>query len=170
VLSRRQLLALNAAAAAVLVIPLPLRAAPAASGSFDDEARAILEQLGRITYGHGAESLGVADAVQALLAWLPEDKQGLVVRLPSLFDQLTRVFLPTTSRWMDLDEATQIRALEDWSDSSLGFRRQVIQALRQLVLVSCYVQPEVFAGIRYGGPWLGRMPLPVHPLRFGEVS
>lgn len=170
-LTRRGFLALHAAAAATLAIPAELRAeAPAARATFDDGDRAILAALGRATYGDGADALDVPGAVQIMVALLDEGRQGLVVALPGLFNQLSRVLVPTGRAWIDCTPEVQTAALVDWETSPLAFRRQVLQALRQLVLAACYTNPAVFASLDYPGPWLGRLDLPVHPLRFGEAG
>ena len=170
-LSRRGFLALHAASAATLAIPSELRAdVPVGAARFDDADRRILAALARATYGEGADALDVPGAVQGMVATLDAERQGLVVALPGLFNQLSRVLVPTVRAWIDCDADAQIAALVDWETSPLGFRRQVLQALRQLVLAACYTNPAVFASIGYPGPWLGRVDLPVHPLRFGEAE
>jgi hypothetical protein len=78
------------------------------------------------------------------------------------------VLVPTGGAFAGLSEAAQGAALEDWLYSPLAFRRQVGQALRQLVLAHCYTHPVGQAAVGYAGTWLGRVELPVHPLRFGE--
>lgn len=170
-LSRRGFFALQAAAAATLAIPTELRAdAPVGAARFDDEDRRILAALGRATYGEGADALDVPEVVEGMVATLDAERQGLVVALPGLFNQLSRVLVPTVHAWIDLDADAQIAALVDWETSPLAFRRQVLQALRQLVLAACYTSPAVFASIGYPGPWLGRVNVPVHPPRFGDAE
>jgi hypothetical protein len=167
-LSRRRFFTLSAAAA-VLAVPTPLRAAlPPPKSTFGEDDLAVLDALKRVLYGPGADELDLRTPLQETLGFLDESQQSLLASLPSTFDLLSRVLVPTVRPYVELDEAAQTAALADWLESPLGFRRQVGQGLRQLVLAHCYTNPAVFASIGYGGPWLGRYELPVHPLRFGE--
>lgn len=155
----------------MLAVPPELRAAvPPAKARFDDDDRAILAALGRATFGEGADALDLPDAVQTMVAWLDDERQGLVTLLPGLFDELTRVLVPTGARWLDLDPEAREAALVDWETSALAFRRQVLQGLRQLLLAAAYVNPATFAQLGYAGPWKGRIEVPVHPPRFGPAS
>jgi hypothetical protein len=141
---------------------------PLAKVGFDAGDARILEALALLVYGPGAERFGVTAAMQGTLGFMAPDKQELVVSLPGLFNQLSRVLVPTVSAWIDLGPRDQRRVYEDWLHSDLAFRRAVAQGLRQLILAHIYTQPEAWEEIGYPGPWLGRLSLPVHPLRFGE--
>lgn len=166
--SRRQLLAFGAAAA-VLAIPAPLRAElPPPKSQFGDDDLAVILALARCLYGPGADALALRTTLPETLGFLDEAQQPLLAMLPSTFDLLSRVLVPTVRPFVELGEAAQAAALEDWLQSPLAFRRQIGQSLRQLVLAHCYTDPAVFDSIGYPGPWLGRHELPVHPLRFGE--
>lgn len=168
VLSRRHLLALGAATAA-LAIPAPLRAAlPPPKSSFGPDDLAVLDALKAVLYGPGAEALDLRTPLQETLGFLDESQQSLLASLPSTFDLLSRVLVPTVHPFVSLDTASQEAALADWLESSFAFRRQVGQGLRQLVLSHCYTNAAVYDAIGYPGPWLGRNLLPVHELRFGE--
>lgn len=157
------------AATAVLAVPLPLRAAlPPPKATFGEDDLAVLDALKRVLYGPGADALDLRTPLAETLGFMDESQQSLLASLPSTFDLLSRVLVPTVRPFAALDEAAQAAALDDWLQSPLAFRRQVGQALRQLVLAHCYTNPAVFPSIAYGGPWLGRYLLPIHPLRFGE--
>lgn len=170
--NRREVLGWSAmtAAAAVLAVPLELRAAlPAPTATLDEGDRAILTAMAALVYGPGL-TVDVAAAIQETIGFLPEDKQSLVAQLPGLFNQLSRVLVPTVSAWVDLDQSAQLSAFEDWLYSSLEFRRGIAGALRQIILAHCYTNESTWASVGYPGPWLGRVGLPPHPLRFGEPS
>ncbi len=167
--SRRQFLALSGAAA-VLAVPLELRAAlPPPTTTLDEGDRAVLNAMAAFVYGPGL-TVDIAAAIQETIGFLPEDKQSLIAQLPGLFNQLSRILVPTFSAWIDLDEAGKLAAYEDWLYSSLEFRRGIANALRQLILAHCYTSDSTWESIGYPGPWLGRVGLPVNPLRFGEPS
>ncbi len=168
--SRRQLLAL-AAAAAVAAVPAAARASlPPAKAQFGDDDLAVLLALARCLYGPGADALALRTSLPETLGFLDEAQQELLAMLPGLFDVLSRALVPTLRPFVELSEADQAAALDDWLQSPVAFRRQIGQSLRQLVLAHCYTDPAVYDSIGYPGAWVGRHALPVHPLRFGEPS
>lgn len=169
-LSRRRLFALSAASAA-LAIPRPLLAAlPPSKTSFAEHDLDVLDAIKRVVYGPGADSLDIRTPLAETLGFLDEAQQPVLATLPSTFDHLSMVLVPTFGSYTSLSLAEQESALNDWIMSPLAFRRQVGQALRQLVLAHAYAIPSVAAEIGYAGPLIGRVDLPVHPLRFGEPS
>ena len=166
--SRRQFFALGASAA-LLAVPAPLLAAlPPARSQFGPDDEAVLDALKAVLYGPGAEAIDILTPLRETIAFLDEAQQAQLASLPSTFDLLSRVLVPTGGAFATLSLEAQAAALEDWLQSPLAFRRQVGQALRQLVLAHCYTHPVGQAAVGYAGPWLGRHLLPVHPLRFGE--
>ncbi len=166
--TRRTLLALGAASA-VLLVPSPLRAAlPPPKARFGDDDLDVIAALARVLYGPGADALSLRTSLPETLGFLDEGQQALLASLPSTFDLLSRALVPTVHPFVTLSEAQQGAALNDWLHSRVAFRRQIGQALRQLVLSHCYTDETVYADIAYPGPWLGRHVLPIHPLRFGE--
>jgi hypothetical protein len=168
--SRRRFLTASAAAA-VLAIPRELRAAlPPAKAQFGEDDFAVLDALKAVLYGPGAEKLDIRKPLAESLGFLDEDKQAQLASLPSTFDRLSMVLVPTFGSFIELSAEEQVAALQDWIVSPLAFRRQVGQALRQLVLAHCYTNEAVWPELGYPGPWLGRVELPVHPLRFGEPT
>ena len=170
VFSRRRFLVLSASVA-VLAIPAELRAAlPPPKANFGSDDLDVLDAVKRIVYGPGADALDIRPGLAESIGFLDEDKQPMLASLPSTFDALSRFLVPTTGAFVSLSAGAQEFALHDWITSPLAFRRQVGQALRQLVLAHCYSIESTWTEIGYPGPWLGRMELPVHPLRFGEPS
>lgn len=166
--SRRQVLALGATAA-LLAVPAPLLAGlPPARSRFGADDEAVLDALKGLLYGPGAEAMDILTPLRETLGFLDESQQAQLASLPSTFDLLSRVLVPTGGAFASLPVAAQAAALDDWLESPLAFRRQVGQALRQLVLAHCYTHPVGQAAIGYAGPWLGQYQLPIHPLRFGE--
>ena len=154
---------------AVLAIPVELRAAlPPAKATFGSADWEIMDALKRVIYGPRADAIDIRTSLAETLGFLDDDKQPVLASLPSTFDKLSRVLVPTFGAFTSLTEVDQAAALEDWITSSFAFRRQVGQALRQLVLAHCYTSESVWADIGYPGPWVGRLELPVNPLRFGE--
>lgn len=169
-ISRRQALALLAAAAALLGLPDEALAGddPPPVAAFDADDTRILRLVLDAIFGPGAERTDAVAALGVTLGYLDEERQALIVQLPGLLDQLSRVLVPTGVAWSALDAEGRARALVDWERSPLGFRRQVFQALRQLLLFAAHTDPSTWPMVGYPGPWLGRVALPVHPPRFGE--
>ena len=166
--SRRQLLALGAASA-LAAVPAPLLAAlPPSRSQFGPDDEEVLNALKGVLFGPGAEAIDLITPLRETLGFLDEAQQSQLASLPSTFDLLSRLLVPTGGAFAQLPQAEQAAALEDWLASPLAFRRQVGQALRQLVLAHCYTHPVGQASSGYAGPWLGRYELPIHPLRFGE--
>lgn len=171
--SRRELVHFAAGLGLAALLPAP-GAAEAASprpiAPLDGQTRRLLGELLRTFYGEGGEHTDAVAALEEGLAWLAEDRQELVVRLPGLFDQLSRVVVPTWWAWSELDDPGRLAAVEDWARSSLAWRRSIHGALRQLLLFHAHTDPSTWESIGYPGPWLGRLDLPVHPLRFGGLE
>jgi hypothetical protein len=162
VITRRRLLALSAAAATVLALPA------GAAEPFEDGDSELIRALLAVIYGPGSERLDVVSDLAATLVFVDEDTRDKVRQLPWLLDELSRVLVPTVSAWHALPPEEQAAALEDWATSGLAFRRSVYVAVRKVLLFHAYLDERTWAEIGYPGPWLGRMELPVHPLRFGE--
>ena len=159
------------AVSAALAIPRELRAAlPPPVAAFGAGDLDVLDALKHVVYGPGADAIDIRGPIQATLGFLDADKQPVLASLPSTFDLLSRALVPTLSAFTALAPAEQSAALVDWLESPLAFRRQVGQALRQLVLAHCYGDESTWPEVGYPGPWVGRVGLPVHPLRFGEPS
>lgn len=161
---RRRFLALAAAASVALCLPA------SAAEPFEAADAEVMRALLRIIYGPGSERLDVVAGIERSLDCVDADRQPLIRSLPSLFDQASRALVPTFVAWHALPEDDQRAALDDWASSSLVFRRTVHNALRQLLLLHAYMDEATWAEIAYPGPWLGRLNLPVHPPRFGDLS
>ena len=169
--SRRQVLALLAALPVVLGLPEDARAAEpdvTAGPDWDDTDIAVLKGVLAAVYGPNSERCDAVEALTASFAWLDGERKTLIRMLPSLFDQASRVLVPTIAAFHDLDPAQQQACVDDWAASPLAFRRQIFGALRQLLLAHAYADPATWADIAYPGPWIGRYELPIHPLRFGD--
>lgn len=168
--SRRRFIALSASVA-VLSIPSELRAAlPPAKSRFGPDDLDVLDAVKRIVYGPGADALDIRPGLAESIGFLDEDKQPTLASLPSTFDALSRILVPTAGAFAGLSATDQEIALHDWITSPLAFRRQVGQALRQLVLAHCYSIESTWTEIGYPGPWIGRLDVPIQDLRFGEPS
>lgn len=160
-----------AAVAAVASVPRALAGpAPVAVAQFTERDLDVLDAVKAVVYGPGADGLDIRPGLLATLALLDDDKQATLASLPTLFDRLSRVLVPTGGAFASLSPEARVAALEDWIHSPLAFRRQVGQALRQLVLAHCYADERTWVDVGYAGPWIGRVEVPVHPLRFGEPS
>lgn len=164
--TRRDVFRLLAAAAVVLSIPEAEAAVPPAVATFSDvdALRAILAAI----YGPGADETDAVAALAESLGYAGDDRQALIATLPTLFDEGSRVLVPTLRAFRELDDDEQQRALLDWATSPIALRRQVYGALRLLLLFHAYTDPRTWPAFGYPGPLLGRAALPVHPLRFGE--
>jgi hypothetical protein len=166
---RRRFLALLAAGAAVLSLPADADAA-LEPVPFDEDDAAVARVIFAAIYGEGADAVDVVGAMEETLAYLPDDKHDLIRALPALVDQLSRVLVPTVVAFRELAPADREAALIDWGTSSIEFRRTVYGGLRRLLLFHAYMDPATWPAIGYPGPWLDRIPLPPHPLRFGELT
>ena len=62
-------------------------------------------------------------------------------------------------RFSELDDGGRARVLHSWETSALPLRRAVFQALRRLVLATCYTRPEALTAIGYLGPYHLRRPV-----------
>lgn len=173
--TRRDLLRLLAAAPVLLALAPADDPGGAPGGSppeaqFDTGDLDVLRALLATIFGPGSEGTDALAAAAVGVSYLEPDRQALVALLPALLNQGHRLFNPALRAWTALPEDQRAAALEDWARSSLGLRRQVYNALRQLLLFHVYTDPSTWAAIGYPGPWLGRFVLPVNPLRFGEPS
>ena len=169
--SRRQFLALVAALPAVLATPGSALGAPQdeAGPGWDESDVAVLRGFLAAVVGPGSERTDAIEALTASLSWLDDERKPLVAALPAIFDPASRVLVPTLAAFHTLRPEEQAAAVANWSASSLGFRRQIFNALRTLLLAHAYADPVTWEAIGYPGPWLGRIDLPAHPLRFGAV-
>ncbi|MFZ5476374.1 MAG: hypothetical protein ACOZNI_06315 [Myxococcota bacterium] len=165
-MDRRRFLALCAAGASVLALP----AAAEDRVAFDPDDAAVVRELFRAIYGSGADAVDVVRHLEETLPYVAADKHDLIRMLPGIVDEVSRVLVPSVSAWRDLGEADRVAALEDWGTSPLELRRTVYHGLRRMLLAVAYCDPATWVDIGYPGPWLGRMVLPVHPLRFGPLS
>lgn len=153
-----------------MVLLVPGEALAAGPAPFDAADTRVLTLLLEAILGpEGPRSDAIA-AIPATVALLAPDKQELVAQLPMLLDQGSRFLVPTFVAWSALDAPARVAALQDWSTSSLALRRQIYTSLRQLLLFHVFSDPATWPDSGYAGPWLGRLDLPVHPLRFGEPS
>ncbi len=169
--ARRQFLALVAALPAVLVLPVGCSGTPAEDGpGWDDVDRAVLAGFLAAVFGPGSERTDAVAALSESFAWLDDERKPLIAALPAVFDQATRVLAPSVAAFHDMPPGQQADVVADWSGSTLALRRQVFNALRALLLAHAYADPVTWSDIGYPGPWIGRIDLPVHPLRFGPVA
>lgn len=113
------------------------------------------------------DRVDVAKELDATLHALPEIG-ALWVRLPLLLEQSSRL---NGGAFSSLSAPEQEAILQEWANSPLALRRQIYHGLRDLIVSHFYMHPASWADIHYEGPWVGRLDLPVHPLRFPvEVS
>lgn len=66
-------------------------------------------------------------------------------------------------RFTRLSLADRAKCLASWSHSRLKLRRQGVQALKVLAMLSYYGREEAWPQTGYGGPWLGRKDIAVLP-------
>lgn len=148
----------------------PPGAPPRPAAGFDAADLKILQALLLAFYGPGGDQTDALAALAEGLAYLAPDRQELIVQLPAVFAIGSRVLSPTVTAFQALPTAEQEAVLDDWALSDLGFRRQVFGALRQLLLYHAHTDPKTWALLDYPGPWVGRLDLQPHPLRFGEPT
>jgi hypothetical protein len=166
-IGRRRFLGLLTAAAAVLAVPAHAEDPIERFSASDAD---VLRQVLSVLYGDGADGIDVVAKLERTLTYIDPDRHATILALPGLLDQLSRVLVPTFSAWHALSPEDQARALLDWQDSSLAFRRAVYAGLRLLLLSLAYTDASTWTEIGYPGPWIGRIEVPVHPPRFGELS
>jgi hypothetical protein len=130
----------------------------------DEESVRICRVLSFHFIGPEFEKVDVVREVDKTLEALPEIGD-LWKRLPRLLENSTLAdghFGVFTA----LEEKEQEAVLMAWATSSLLARRQIYHGLRDLLLSHYYFSPASWPSIGYGGPWVERYPLPVHPPRF----
>jgi len=171
VVPRRQFLVLVAALPAVLVLPQGCAGSASAEGpGWDDVDLAVLRGFLAAVFGPGSERTDAVAALTESFAWLDDERKPLIAALPAVFDQASRVLAGSVAAFHELPAGQRSAVVADWSNSTLAVRRQVFNALRALLLAHAYADPVTWPEIGYPGPWIGRVDLPVHPLRFGPVA
>lgn len=154
----------------LLVLPPGCAAGASAEGPGWDQADlAVLRGFLAAVFGPGSEQTDAVAALTESFAWLDDERKPLIAALPAVFDQASRVLAPSVAAFHDMPPEQQAGVVADWSNSTLALRRQVFNALRALLLAHAYADPVTWPDIGYPGPWIGRIDLPVHPLRFGPV-
>lgn len=154
----------------MLALPEAALAHPPATTAFDATDINVLEVLLRTILGSNGPQTDAIRALGETLGYIEPERQALIAQLPAILDQGSRFLVPTYRAWSALNEADRVAALEDWRTSPLGFRRQIYNGLRQLLLFHAYTDPTAWPDAGYPGPWLGRVDLPRIALRFGEPS
>ena len=130
----------------------------------DAEAIRITEKIAEAVIGPDWHIAPVIQELDKTLSALPE--VGKLWRyLPAIVEQLARTETGGTA-FSDLSVAERQRVLMVWASSRTLEKRQIYHGLRDLLLSHFYFQPQSWAAIAYGGPWVGRIPMPPHPLRF----
>ena len=130
----------------------------------DAEAARIGRVLAERFIGPDHAAVPVMEEIDATLAALPE--VGEVWRkLPLLFERAPLIdgyMQPFTA----LGAADQEAVLEGRAAASKLVRRQIYRGLHDLIVSHFYMHAASWPLIRYGGPWVGRIELPVHAPRF----
>lgn len=163
---RRMLLGLGAALAGVGGLAGRVMTGAPAEGYhvLDAESVRICRILASHFIGPDFEKVAVVEEVDKTLQALPEIGD-LWKHLPRVLENSTLAdghFQPFSA----LDEVKQAQILMEWANSSLLARRQIYHGLRDLLLSHYYFSPASWPSIGYGGPWVDRYALPVHPPRF----
>lgn len=169
VLSRRAVLAglggvaLLGGAAAVRAVT-PGAAAPGFA-VLDAEGVRIGRALAARFVGEAqAAAVPVMEELDQTLAALPEVGE-VWRRLPLVFERAP-LLDGGLSPFTGLPAAEQEALIAAWLASERAWQRRVIRGLRDLICSHAYMHPASWALIRYGGPWVGRIDLPVHAPRF----
>lgn len=111
------------------------------------------------------ESAGedVARAVSPFLRHLPKlDRQSLSVLL-RIIEYGAPLLTGRPRRFTRLDPKEQEAVLRSWAESRLELRRQAAASLKALSMMGFYGREAAWGDVGYGGPWLGRNPMPVLP-------
>lgn len=130
----------------------------------DAESVVICEILAARFIGPRHSLARVVEEVDKTLDALPE-VGDLWRRLPRILETSTLAdghFAP----FSELSPEEQEAVLWNWASSSILERRQIFHGLRDLIVSHFYFQPASWPDIRYEGPWVGRLDLPVHEPRF----
>lgn len=130
----------------------------------DTESIAICRLLAARFIGPDHGLVDVPLEVDRTLAALPEVGE-LWRRLPRLIESAP-LLEGYFSGFSGLSVSEQEAFLQGWAASELLQKRQIYNGLRALILSHYYFQPVSWPAIRYAGPWVGRLILPVHSLRF----
>lgn len=110
----------------------------------------------------------VAAAIDTELAVAGEPMRSDMKTVLSLMEHGTILSL-RGRRFTALTPAARRAVLDDWATSRFNLRRAAYQALRGFVLYFAYIDDATRTLTRFPGPWPGRVPVPVHPIDFGEV-
>ena len=156
------ILALGGAMAVRAVTP---GAAAPGFAVLDAEAVRIGRVLAARLVGEGpAMAVPVMEEIDQTLLALPEVGE-VWRRLPLVFERAP-LLAGGLSPFTGLPAAEQEALIAAWLAAEAGWKRRIIRGLRDLICSHVYMHPASWAAIRYDGPWVGRIALPVHAPRF----
>ncbi len=132
------------------------------TGSRDSNPR-VLQSIAEAIIGEVQDPAAPTRAAQVMarmLERLPSADRRLLYRILNLLDAPLGAFLLTGRPTSFSSRSTGDRAalLKSWSQSRLGFRRQLFQVFKRLALVGCYAAADergtnpVWAALGYPGP------------------
>jgi hypothetical protein len=130
----------------------------------DADSIAIVRLLAECFIGPDHVLVDVPLEVDKTLAALPEVGE-LWKRLPKLIEAAPLVE-GYFSGFTALSAEDKEKFLAGWAASERLEKRQVFNGLRALILSHYYFDPASWPAIRYAGPWVGRIDLPIHAPRF----
>lgn len=154
-LSRRQVLGGGLLFVGGAALGLALRPGRSAVGSILGDRLGVLEAVAEVFLPEG-EGARVARAIDDFLvhAGDPVLVGELVLGLGVIEHLGGGLFARFSAR--SLDERRAVFAA--WSQSGLGLKRQLYQAMRRLTLFSFYADPVTWSHSGYDGTWVGRDP------------
>ena len=98
------------------------------------------------------EDVHAAEYIDAALGLTRREVQDQVKQALAVFEHAPPLFDLRFSRFTKLSAEDRFSVLASWRDSSLGFRRQLYKALRNLAYASYYSAESVWKSIDYDGP------------------
>jgi hypothetical protein len=148
----------------------PSLSAPRASSDlkvFNAKEYAIINAAAEVYVGADPAAEGIDTArffdglADTFAPWIQDQlKQALAV-----FEHGPLLFAFSLKRFTQMDPEARQSYVEGWGSSSLGFRKTVNTAMRNLCLGAFYLNPASWKSIHYAGPWLGRADVKAVPRR-----
>jgi hypothetical protein len=135
---------------------------------FNAKEYAIINAAAAIYVGEdlAAEGSDVARFFDGFAATFAPWIQDQIKQALAIFEHGPLLFAFSFKRFTQMDPGKQNAYVDGWGSSSLGFRRTVNTAMRNLCIGAFYLQRSAWKSIHYAGPWIGRLDIEAVPRRF----
>jgi hypothetical protein len=135
---------------------------------FNAKEYAIINAAAAMYVGEdlASEGIDVARFFDGFAATFAPWIQDQIKQALAIFEHGPLLFAFSFKRFTQMDPGAQKAYVDGWGSSSLGFRRTVNTAMRNLCLGAFYLQRSAWKSIHYAGPWIGRLDIEAVPRRF----